>query len=572
MDFFVETCSSARDALQILNQRTFDIIISDYIMPLMDGIGLLQEVRKNHGDIPYILFTGKGDESVVLRAIENEADYYLRKGNDPKTVFSDLAYTIRKVVEKVGTQKELKDSLKKLHHAEEIAGFGYWEFHPDEKIFRLSHGARSICGIDCEECSLEELLSSHKPACDQSISDLLSNVVETGEPLNVQYQITRKNEGSIVHVHTIAEYDPEKDVVFGVIHDITEQKIAQQALLESEEKFRSLVTYALEPILVLDMQGMILFANNAAANMVEMENVESCIGTNVMSFIAPTSHEAVMRDFMEVMQGHDAYIAEYDAITMKGRHITVESIGKVIHYEGKLADLLSLRDITGRKQIEQSLRKASRQINLMNSITRHDILNKVTIILGAIEIAEMECTDHHISNYFRTLETATTAIQKQIEFTRLYQDLGIHAPTWQYPASIIQELSVPEGVTLKVELKNVAVFADPMLDKVFHNLLDNSVRHGKGVSQIRVSGKCGPDGFTISWKDNGVGVSMAEKELIFERGHGTHTGLGLFLVREILALTGILISETGIEGSGARFEILVPNGVYADALPASGNS
>ena len=105
-----------------------------------------------------------------------------------------------------------------------------------------------------------------------------------------------------------------------------------------------------------------------------------------------------------------------------------------------------------------------------------------------------------------------------------------------------------------------------MLDKVFHNLLDNSIRHGKGVTHIRVSGKDGPDGYTITWKDNGVGVSMSEKDLIFERGHGQHTGLGLFLVREILALTGISITETGKEGSGARFEILVPNGVYTESI------
>ena len=66
----------------------------------------------------------------------------------------------------------------------------------------------------------------------------------------------------------------------------------------------------------------------------------------------------------------------------------------------------------------------------MNSITRHDILNKVTILLGALEIAEMECNDPAILYYFNVLNEATKAIQKQIEFTRLYQDLGIQEPAW----------------------------------------------------------------------------------------------------------------------------------------------
>jgi len=440
--FTVTICRSAKEALDSLSQTTYDVIVSDYMMPGMDGISFLTEVRKRHGDIPFILFTGRGDEEVVIRAIEQKADYYVRKGNDPITVFSDLAYTIDKVVERYKTKKDL---------------------------------------------------------------------------------------------------------------------------FESEEKYRFLVTHALEPILIVDLHGTLLFANNAAAKMIEVADISKYVGRNVMEFISPESHQAVIRDFSEVARGHDSYIAEYEAVTSHGRPVTVESIGKLIQYEDNPAILLSLRDITDRKQIEKSLRKASKQINLMNSITRHDILNKVTIILGTIEIAEMECSDPTISHYFKTLEAATTAIQKQIEFTRLYQDLGIHEPSWQSPVVIIKGLQIPEGLTLDVNLEDISVFADPMLEKVFFNLLDNSLRHGGSVSHILVSGFRHRDRYTISWEDNGTGVRDDEKEAIFERGHGKHTGLGLFLVREILALTGISIAETGTEGKGARFEITIPNGVYSDA-------
>ena len=130
---------------------------------------------------------------------------------------------------------------------------------------------------------------------------------------------------------------------------------------------------------------------------------------------------------------------------------------------------------------------------------------------------------------------------------------------------IIKGLQIPEGLTLDVNLEDISVFADPMLEKVFFNLLDNSLRHGGSVSHILVSGFRHRDRYTISWEDNGTGVRDDEKEAIFERGHGKHTGLGLFLVREILALTGISIAETGTEGKGARFEITIPNGVYSDA-------
>jgi signal transduction histidine kinase len=101
-----------------------------------------------------------------------------------------------------------------------------------------------------------------------------------------------------------------------------------------------------------------------------------------------------------------------------------------------------------------------------------------------------------------------------------------------------------------------------MLEKVFFNLLDNSIRHGEHVTEIRVSSHLSAGNLVVVWEDNGIGIAADEKERIFERGFGKNTGLGLFLVQEILSLTGITIAETGEPGKGARFEMSVPDGQY----------
>jgi len=107
-----------------------------------------------------------------------------------------------------------------------------------------------------------------------------------------------------------------------------------------------------------------------------------------------------------------------------------------------------------------------------------------------------------------------------------------------------------------------------MLPKVFFNLLDNSVKHGEHVTRIRVSQEQRQNGMVITWEDDGTGIPTGEKERIFERGIGKNTGLGLFVIREILVVTGITIRETGEPGKGARFEMLVPAGAYrCDHLP-----
>jgi len=132
----------------------------------------------------------------------------------------------------------------------------------------------------------------------------------------------------------------------------------------------------------------------------------------------------------------------------------------------------------------------------------------------------------------------------------------------QKPGTFVAAEHLPDSVTLINELGELEIYADLMLEKVFHNLADNSIRHGGNVTEIRLHTHVDPEGLTIMFEDNGIGIPAEEKEKIFKRGYGKHTGLGLFLVREILAITGITIRETGEAGKGARFEIHVPDNTY----------
>ncbi|PKL58340.1 MAG: hypothetical protein CVV34_02790, partial [Methanomicrobiales archaeon HGW-Methanomicrobiales-5] len=109
----------------------------------------------------------------------------------------------------------------------------------------------------------------------------------------------------------------------------------------------------------------------------------------------------------------------------------------------------------------------------------------------------------------------------------------------------------------------VEIYADPLLEKVFFNLIDNALKYGgENLTSIRITSRVVRNGLVISVQDDGGGISADDKRKLFERGFGNHTGLGLFLSREILSITSITITETGEPGKGARFEILVPDGGY----------
>jgi signal transduction histidine kinase len=156
-------------------------------------------------------------------------------------------------------------------------------------------------------------------------------------------------------------------------------------------------------------------------------------------------------------------------------------------------------------------------------------------------------------------------IENQINLTRIFEGMGEKEPVWQPVFPLIKKAMsafLMIDVTVDFDGADIEVLADPMFGKVFTNLLDNSIRHGQRVTGIQVSSHQSGKDRVVVWEDNGIGVAADEKERIFGQGFGKNTGLGLFLTREILSLTGITITETGEPGKGARFEITVPDRQY----------
>jgi signal transduction histidine kinase len=127
---------------------------------------------------------------------------------------------------------------------------------------------------------------------------------------------------------------------------------------------------------------------------------------------------------------------------------------------------------------------------------------------------------------------------------------------------MLEKLTSFHEVQISNGCHDLELYANPMMEKVFHNLVDNSVRHGGNVSKINLC--CSEDhhGLSLVLTDDGIGIPIKDKERIFSPGYGKNTGLGLFLIREILNMTQITIKENGTEGQGARFELQVPRGTF----------
>lgn len=99
-EIHVDTLDSAQEALETIRTTPYDVILSDFQMPEMNGIAFLKTVRAEHPLLPFIIFTGRGREEIVIEALNNGADHYLQKGGDPGSQFAELKHTIRRAVER----------------------------------------------------------------------------------------------------------------------------------------------------------------------------------------------------------------------------------------------------------------------------------------------------------------------------------------------------------------------------------------------------------------------------------------------------------------------------------------
>ena len=221
------------------------------------------------------------------------------------------------------------------------------------------------------------------------------------------------------------------------------------------------------------------------------------------------------------------------------------------------------KEIQVRRQAEEALSIAIKKLNLLSSITRHDLKNHLISLNGYLGISKKYIDDAaKMSEFITKEEKITKTMECQIAFTKVYESIGVTAPVWQDCRTVIDTAAKQTSLG-QVIVKNDLpagdeLFADPLIIKVFYNLMDNAVRYGKKITTIRFSVEECKGDYVVVCQDDGEGVVAGEKEKIFERGFGKNTGMGLFLAREILSITGITIRETGEPGIGAQFEMTVP--------------
>lgn len=373
-------------------------------------------------------------------------------------------------------------------------------------------------------------------------------------------------DGTIVDVEVMASTTQYKGkpAIQVVFRDITERQHSDQALRESEENYRRIIEDMQDVFYRTDKEGTITMISTYGARLVGFDSPADIIGKYRASDFYVDSRE---RDALLTILMREHAITGYP-ITLRDRagnlHAATASSRLIFDKAGNMIGVEGiLHDVTQIREVEKALRQANLQITLLNSITRHDIRNQLLALNGWLELSRASIDDpDRMLDLITREQKIADVIKQQIDFTTLFDDMGVKPPSWQDPAVLARSSSASlpfNNVQLDMDLPRTEVFADPLFEKVFYNLFDNALRYGgDNLTQIRVHSLVNEGDLILIIEDNGVGIPDHEKERLFERGYGKNTGLGLFLAKEILAITGLTIHETGTLGKGARFEILVP--------------
>ncbi|ABD40309.1 multi-sensor signal transduction histidine kinase [Methanospirillum hungatei JF-1] len=519
------------------------------------GFDIEFRIRTKNGDYRYIHGRGK------VVAWDNE-------GNPCRMVGSHIDITDRKRMESALLDSEEKYRLL----AEKSRDLIFMLRLPEWKYEYISPSVLEITGYTQEEFYrnpdlLRRCIAPHSlEYFEKAYKDLLNGII----PETYEFQIITKS-GELKWVSQrnspITDKSGTITALQGIVTDITERKTSEEIVCEAMQKYETLFSSVPTGIIVTDENGAIIEVNQHAARILHVSR-EELIDKGISrpewtifkndGTIVSSSQTYPLLELLK--QGENIAGIEIGIQNPNGEIAWIMATASLLRLKG-YGSVVSFLDIGEQRRISQALTMVNKKLSLLTSITRHDVKNSLTALKGFLYLLAEEIDTESEKELIGRIGSITGDIERKILFTSTYQNIGAESPQWQNISHLVDALNA-DGMKVVNELKGLEVFADQMLGMVFENLIQNSLMHGEKVSQILLSKRQEGQDLIILYEDDGIGIPDSEKENIFERGYGKNTGFGLFLIKEILSITGLSIRETGKYGEGARFEILVPQGSY----------
>lgn len=361
-----------------------------------------------------------------------------------------------------------------------------------------------------------------------------------------------------------------------IILDISESRKPEKEDLMQKERAQEYLNIIGNIVVALDSNGRIIVLNKKGHEILGYEE-RKLLGKDWFETCVPKeSRKQAVEVFKACMQGklEMAQHHENSVLAKNGEKRIVSWCNTVLKDDdGKIIGTLgSGEDITERKKAEESAEESKKKLDIVNEklravggLTRHDVRNKLSTIVGNVYLSKKKLADNpEILENLEDIESGCNQIVTILDFSKVYEMLGVEELTYVNVEEAVQEavslFSDLKAVDVKDECKGLTVLADSLLRQLLYNLIDNSLKHGEKVRQIRTRYEIEGDRLRLFYEDDGVGLPPEAKARIFQQGYttGMGTGYGLYLIKKITEVYGWTIEENGKAGKGARFVMTIP--------------
>lgn len=408
-----------------------------------------------------------------------------------------------------------------------------------------------------------ELLNSNRSdlvVVDEKCVSLLNERKRTGKARG-ELTLKRKGgstfEGEVTSTVFVDVDGSEKTIL--IIRDITERKKTEERLLQRDLIFEK----SLDMICMAGFDGYFKVLNPAWSSTLGWSPKE-LLSKPWIEFVHPDDREATVNARARLIDGKEVFQFENRYMCKDGRVRWLSWNSFPYPEYGSIFAVA--RDITDRREADHRLAAANEKLRVIGSLTRHDVRNKLSGILSNAYLLKKNLKgDPKLEEYVRDIENGVEASNKLFEFSSNYEKIGVEqrseVDVGQFFRQAVALHTDLQKMVFQNECDGFVVTADSLLRQIFYNLIDNSVKHGKTVTKIRLTFNKTPDGISLVYEDNGVGISEANKPHMFVGGFttGNGSGLGLMLVKKIVEAYGWTITEEGKPGSGVKFVIHIAN-------------
>ncbi|MGF3523152.1 MAG: PAS domain-containing sensor histidine kinase, partial [Candidatus Bathyarchaeia archaeon] len=288
------------------------------------------------------------------------------------------------------------------------------------------------------------------------------------------------------------------------------------------------------------------------------------LGRLAVEFIAPKDRERVIQNIQKIMRGELSSGNEYTLLRKDGTTFPVMVYSKrFFDKDGKPCLRGIIVNISELKKASDALVLLNEKLSVVGGLTRHDVRNKLAAIAGQIYLLQKKMdSKSEIAGFSKKILNLIDQAARLLDFSKAYEEMGAETrrtinveECFNTAVTLFSDLS---SIRVLNNLSGLTVTADSMLTKVFYNLIDNSLKHGKKVTTISAHFTKEKDKITLTYEDDGVGIPEPAKATLFER-RAVH---GLFLVKKIMDFYGWSITENGEAGKGAKFVITIPTATH----------